>query len=77
MTMSFTIRTFGKSVFDICSLCHKSFSKKEPQLPELCLETHDIGPWSSLIFENDVSMTRFERPTFDERIVVRPLMHIH
>ena len=23
----------GKSVFDICNICHKSFSKKEPQLP--------------------------------------------
>jgi len=34
----------GKSVFDTCSLFHKFLSKKEPQLPEICLKTYDVGP---------------------------------
>jgi hypothetical protein len=65
----------GKSVFDICNLCHKSLSKAEPKLPEMCLKTYDIGPWPSILFENDVSLTLFKRPTFAERIVMSPLMH--
>jgi hypothetical protein len=50
-------------------------SKAEPKLPEMCLKTYDIGPWPSILFENDVSLTLFKRPTFAERIVMSPLMH--
>ena len=46
----------GKSIFDICKLCHKSLSKVEPKLPEMCLKTYDVGPWPSVLFENDVSL---------------------
>ena len=31
-------------------------------------------PWPSLLFENDVSLTLFKRPTFDERIVMSLLL---
>jgi hypothetical protein len=65
----------GKAAFDICNLCHKSLSKREPEVPELCLKRIDVGPWPSILFENDVSMTPFKRPTFAERIVMSPLMH--
>ena len=34
----------GKSVFDICNLCHKSLSKVESKLLEMCLKTYDVGP---------------------------------
>jgi hypothetical protein len=54
----------GKSVFDICNLCHKSLSKAEPKLPEMCLKTYDVGHWPSVLFENDVASTLFKRPTF-------------
>jgi hypothetical protein len=64
-----------KSVFDICNLCHKSLSKAKPRLPEMCLETYDVGPWPSVCFENDASLTLFKRPTVAERIVMSPLMH--
>jgi hypothetical protein len=47
----------GKSVFDICNLCHKSLSKAEPKLPEICLKTHNVGHWPSVLFDNDVSLT--------------------
>ena len=50
-------------------------SKKEPQLPEICLKTYDIGPWSSMLYESDVSLTPFKQPTFAEQIVKSPLMH--
>jgi hypothetical protein len=65
----------GKSFFDICNLCHKSLSKAEPKLLEMCLKTYDIGIWPSVLFENDVLSTLFKRPTFVERIVMSPLMH--
>ena len=39
------------------------------------LKTYDVGPWPSLIFENDFSLTLFKRPTIAERIIVSPLMH--
>jgi len=64
----------GKSVFDICNVCHKSLSKKEPQLIEMCLKTYDVGPGPSLLFENNISLTPFKQPTFAERIVMRPLI---
>jgi len=64
-----------KSVFDICNVCHKSLSKNEPQLPKMCLKTYDVGPWPSLLFESDVSLTPFKRPTFVERIIMSPLMN--
>mgnify|MGYP006207227381 FL=1 len=41
----------------------------------MCLKTYDIGPWPSILFENDVSLTLFKRPTFAERIVMSSLMH--
>ena len=41
----------------------------------MCLKTYDVGPWPSLIFENDGSLTLFKRSTFAERLVMRPLMH--
>jgi hypothetical protein len=41
----------------------------------MCLKTYDVGPWPSLLFENKVSLTSFKQPTFDERIVMSPLMH--
>jgi hypothetical protein len=41
----------------------------------MCLKTYDVGPWPSVLFENDVSLTLFKRPTFVERIVMSPLMH--
>jgi hypothetical protein len=65
----------GKSAFDIHNLCHKSLSKAEPKLPEMILKTYDVGPWPSVLFESDVSLTLFKRPTFAERIVMSPLMH--
>jgi hypothetical protein len=40
----------GKSVFDICILCHKYLSKAEPKLLEMCLNTYDVGPWPSVLF---------------------------
>jgi hypothetical protein len=46
----------GKSVIDICNLCHKSLSKVEPKLLEMCLKTYDVGPWPSVLFENDISL---------------------
>jgi hypothetical protein len=42
--------SIGKSVFDICNLCHKSLSKAKPKLLEMCLKTHDVGPWPSVLF---------------------------
>jgi hypothetical protein len=39
------------------------------------LKTYDVGPWPSVLFENDVSLTSFKRSTFAERIVMSPLMH--
>ena len=69
--MLFTIRTLEKQFFYIYNaLCHKSLNKNEPQIPEIYLKTYDIGPWPSLLFENDISMTPFKRPTFAERIVM-------
>ncbi len=65
----------GKLVFDICNLCHKSLSKAEPQLLEMCFKTYDVGPWPSLLFKNDVSLTLFKRPIFAERIVTSHVMH--
>ena len=50
-------------------------SKAEPKLPEMCLITYDVGPWLSVLFENDVSLTLFKHPTFAERIVMSPIMH--
>ncbi len=50
-------------------------SKVEPKLPEICLKTYDVGPWPSVLFENDVALTSFKRQTFGERIVMSPLMH--
>ena len=50
-------------------------SKEKPTLLEKCLKTHDVGPWPSVLFENEVSLTLFKRPTFAERIVMSPLMH--
>jgi hypothetical protein len=47
----------GKSVFDICNVCHKSLSKAEPKLLEICLKTYDVGPSPCVLFENDVSLT--------------------
>jgi hypothetical protein len=41
----------------------------------MCLKTYDVGPWPSILFENDVSLTLFKRPTFAERIIMSPLMH--
>jgi len=49
-------------------------SKDEPQLPKMFLKTYDVGPWPSLVFENDISMTPFKRPTFDKRIVTTSLI---
>ena len=40
----------------------------------MCLKTY-VGPWPSVLFENDVSLTLFKRLTFAERIVMSPLMH--
>ncbi len=54
----------GKSVFDICNLCHNSLSKTQPRLREMCLKTYDVGSWPSVLFENDVSLTLFKRPAF-------------
>ena len=53
----------GKTVFDICYLCHKSLSKDELQLTELCLKIYVVNPWPSLLFENNVSLTPFKQPT--------------
>ncbi len=39
------------------------------------LKTYDIGPWPSVLFENDVYLTLFKRPIFAKRIVMSPLMH--
>ena len=39
------------------------------------LKTYDVGPWPSVFFENDVSLTLFKRSTFYERIFMSPLMH--
>ena len=39
------------------------------------LKTYDVGPWPSVVFENDVSLTLFKNPTFVERIVMSHLMH--
>ena len=50
-------------------------SKDEPRLPKIFYKTYDVCPWPSLIFENDVSLTLFERPTFVDRIFMSPLMH--
>ncbi len=50
-------------------------SKAEPKLRETCLKTYDVGPWPSALFENDVSLSSFKRPTFAERNVMSPLMH--
>ena len=42
----------------------------------MCLKTYDVGPWPSLLFENDVSLTLFKRSIlFVERNVMSPLMH--
>jgi hypothetical protein len=41
----------------------------------MSLNTYDVGPWPSLLFENNVFMTPFKQPTFIERIVMNPLMH--
>jgi hypothetical protein len=41
----------------------------------MCIKTYDTDPWSSSIFENDVSITPFKRPTFAERIGMSILMH--
>ena len=50
-------------------------SKGEPHLLEICLKMYDISPWPSLLFEDDVSLTLFERLTLAERIVMSPSMH--
>ncbi len=34
----------------------------------------DVGPWPSVLFENDGSLTLFKRPTFAERIAGWVLM---
>ena len=41
----------------------------------MCLETYDVGPWPSLLFENNVSLTQLKQPIFVERIMMGPLMH--
>ncbi len=64
-----------KKVVDICNLCHTFLSNAEPQLPEIYLKTYDVVPWPSLLFVNNVSSALFKRPTFDERIIMSPLMH--
>jgi len=38
-------------------------------------KTYDTSPWPSLIFENNVSMTPFKRPSFVERVFTSLLMH--
>ena len=50
-------------------------SKAESKHPEMCLKTYDVGPWPSVLFENDVSLTLFKSSKFAERIVMSPLMH--
>jgi hypothetical protein len=50
-------------------------SKAEPKLLETCLKTYDVGPCPSVLFENVVSLTLFQLSTFDERIIMSPLMH--
>ncbi len=47
----------------------------ESKIPEMCLKTHDVGPWPSWLFENNVSLTSFKSPTFAERFVMIPLIH--
>jgi hypothetical protein len=39
------------------------------------LKTYDVGPWPSVLIENDVSLTLFKRLIFVERILMSPLMH--
>jgi hypothetical protein len=41
----------------------------------MCLKTYDVGPWSNLLFENDVSLTLLKCPTFAERIITSPFLH--
>jgi hypothetical protein len=65
----------GKPIFEIFNVCHKSLSKSEYHLLEMCLKTYDVGPWPSLLLESDVSLTLFKRPTFVERIAMIYLMH--
>jgi len=36
---------------------------------------YDVGPWPSLLFETDILLTLFMRPTFTERMFTSPLMH--
>ncbi len=50
-------------------------SKKKLLHPKICLKTYDAGPWLSLLFENNVSLTPFKQPMYAERIVMSPLMH--
>ncbi len=47
----------------------------EPQLPKICLKTHYVSPWPILLFESDISLSLFKRPTFAERIGTSLLMH--
>ena len=39
------------------------------------MKSYDVGPWPSLLFEKDVSLTPFKLPICAERIVTSPLMH--
>jgi len=41
----------------------------------MCLKTYNVDPWSSLIFENDVSLNLFKLPIFAEHIVMSLVMH--
>jgi hypothetical protein len=40
----------------------------------MCLKTYDVGPWPSLLFRNNVSLTPFKQSTFSERILMSLLM---
>ena len=73
--MLFTIRILEKQVFLICNLCHESLSKNEPHLPKMCPKMYDANLQPSLLFEHDISMTPFTRPTPAKRIVMILLMH--
>ena len=45
MIMFFTISILENQFFYIGNVCHKSLcNKKEPQRPEMCLKTYDVGP---------------------------------
>jgi hypothetical protein len=72
----------GKSFSDIYILCHRSLINAEPRILEICLNTYDVGPWLSLLFENDMTnfvvtnfvMTNYKRKTFAERFFLSLLI---